>query len=137
MGLGALGLLAFPITNGFLTRYIAYRFWCDTRSNALGFTAGGDTCRAVLPGAAVFWALDLALREFAPDIADGVSRSLACVMTNRLIADWRASCWALWVITLPSTLGMTIRLLFPAEGHRGGESKAKSKGDNELHFVSF
>ena len=126
MGLGALGLLAFPLAGGFLAHNLTLRFGSNAGSLALRLFTDRHALWAVGAGApVVLRALHLAHWLLALDIADGVRRSRAGVMADGLRANGLTDRRAGWIIALPAALWVALDVLPPAEGDRGCQHKHK------------
>ena len=108
LGLGALRLVALPVTLGLFADGLALGAGGLAMGHTVGGLADGHTLRAVFSLTGLIRALDFTFRLLTLHIADGVSGFLAGGVASGGFADGVADGGALGVITLPGTLGVAL-----------------------------
>ena len=111
LGLGAVGLVAFPVAFGFFTNRFAFWFGGLAMSNAVRLFANSNALGAIKHFASFIRALDFAFRFFAFNIANSVFRFGAGGMALGGFADRVANSRAMGVIAFPRALRMALKEL--------------------------
>jgi len=124
-----LGFGTAPITLCLLTKRSAIGFGSDAGGSALSWGAHGFALRTVILLAHVLGTTNTAFRLLAVDGALGACSLLALHFAFWPSANWMALSWADWIITLPSTLGMT----FGLSCQDGTNAKGNDKKKNGFH----
>ena len=112
LGLGAVGLVAFPVTSGLFAHGFAFGLGSLAVSDTVRLFADGDALRAVEHFATFIRALNFTFGLLALDVANGILGLSAGGVAFGGLADGVADGRAVRVVTFPGTLGMTLQFKY-------------------------